>query len=180
IAWTRDERGFFYVRGGARQIVLYHRLGHAQADDQVIYENTDHPEWGYAIHVSRDGQYLLIEARTGTELQNRLYLIDLDNPGKPNLRAPLVKLFDTNDALYEFVANDGPVMYLITNKAAPRGRLVAVDINMPDANRWTTVIRETYDALVDVQRVDDRFVAHRLRDAHSVLELYAIDGASRG
>lgn len=190
IAWTRDERGFFYVRSDlraasmptrdARQAVFYHRLGRAQSDDQIVYENTDHPEWGYGIHVSRDGEYLLIEARTGTELQNRLYLIDLDNPGKPNLRAPLVKLFDANDALYEFVANDGPILYLRTNKGAPRGRLVAVDINTPDANRWTTVLRETYDALVDVQRVDDRFVAHRLHDARSVLEVYAIDGASRG
>jgi prolyl oligopeptidase len=57
---------------------------------------------------------------------------------------------------------------------------VAVDINTPDANRWTPVIRETYDPLIDVKRVDDRFVAHRLHDAHSVLELYALDGGPRG
>src|SRR5262249_36588314 len=126
------------------------------------------------------GQYLLIHARSGTDVRNRLYLIDLDNPGRPNFRAPLVKLFDVDDALYEFVANDGPVFYLRTNKDAPRGRLVAVDINTPDPNRWTTVLRETYDPLVDVKRVDDRFVAHRLRDAHSVLELYALNGGPRG
>ncbi|MGH7618486.1 MAG: prolyl oligopeptidase family serine peptidase [Gemmatimonadaceae bacterium] len=191
-AWTKDERGFFYVwadpssaaatpaRRVARQIVRYHRLGRPQSDDQTIYENTDRPDWSYGIHVSGDGQYLLVEARTGTELHNRLYLIDLDNPGRPNLRAPLVKLFDTDDALYQFVANDGPVFYLRTSNGATRGRLVAVDINTPDPNRWTTVLRETYDPLVDVIRVGDRFVAHRLHDAHSVLELYAIDGGPRG
>jgi prolyl oligopeptidase len=184
IAWTRDERGFFYVRRpaayDARQIILYHRVGRTQADDQVIYENPDRPDWEFGVRVSDDGQYLLIEARSGTELNNRLYLIDLDNPGRPNLRAPLVKLFDTNDALYEFVANEGPVFYLRTTKGAPRARLVAVDINTPDPNRWTTVLRETYDPLVDVVRVDDRFVAHRLQAAHSVLELYSLDGGSRG
>jgi prolyl oligopeptidase len=185
IAWTRDERGFFYVRKpsappGARQSILYHRVGRTQGDDQVIYENADRPDWEYGVRVSHDGQYLLIDARSGTELNNRLYLIDLDNPGRPNLRAPLVKLFDTNDALYEFVANDGPVFYLRTTKGAPRARLVAVDINTPDPNRWTTVVRENFDPLVEVVRVDDRFVAHRLRDAHSVLELYALDGGSRG
>jgi prolyl oligopeptidase len=180
VQWTRDEHGFFYVRHDARQVVYYHRLGHAQADDQIIYENADGPDWRYTIRVSQDGQYLLIAARPGADLHNRLYLIDLDNPGRPNLRAPLVKLFDTNDALYEFVANDGPVFYLRTDKGAPRGRLVAVDINTPDPNHWTSVIRETYDPLVEVVRVDDRFVAHRLRDAHSVLELYALDGGNRG
>jgi prolyl oligopeptidase len=180
VAWTRDERGFFYVRHDARQIVCYHRLGRPQSDDQTIYENADAPDWRYAVRVSEDGQYLLIAARVGTDPHNRLYLIDLDNPGRPNLRAPLVKLFDTNDALYEFVANDGPVFYLRTDKGAPRGRLVAVDINMPDANHWTAVIRETYDPLVEVVRVGDRFAAHRLRDAHSVLELYALDGGNRG
>jgi len=185
IAWTRDERGFFYVRqpattSAARQVILYHRVGRTQADDQVVYENADRPDWEYDIKVSDDGQYLLIGARSGTELNNRLFLIDLDNPGRPNLRAPLVKLFDTNDALYEFVANDGPVFYLRTTKGAPRGRLVAVDINTPDPNRWTSVLRETFDPLVEVVRVDDRFVAHRLHDAHSVLELFALDGGNRG
>ncbi len=182
IAWTRDERGFFYVRRppGARPVILYHRVGRTQASDQVIYENADRPDWEYGVRVSDDGQYLLIDVRSGSELNNRLYLIDLDNPGRPNLRAPLVKLFDTNDALYEFVANSGPVFYLRTTKSAPRARLVAVDINTPDPNRWTTVLRETYDPLVAVVRVDDRFVAHRLHDAHSVLELYALDGGSRG
>jgi len=165
---------------GARQVILYHRMGRTQADDQVIYENPDRPDWEFGIRVSDDGQYLLIEARSGTELNNRLYLIDLDNPGRPNLRAPLVKLFDANDALYEFVANEGAVFYLRTTKAAPRARLVAVDINTPDPNRWTTVLRETYDPLVEVVRVDDRFVAHRLQAAHSVLELYSLDGGSRG
>jgi prolyl oligopeptidase len=181
VAWTHDEHGFFYVRAAQnRETVLYHRVGHRQADDQVMYENADHPDWVYVVRVSHDGQYMLIEARSGTDPRNRLYLIDLDNPGKPNLRAPLVKLFDVDDALYEFVANDGPVFYLRTTKGAPRGRLVAVDINIPDPNRWTTVLRETYDPLVEVKRVDDRFVAHRLRDAHSVLELYALDGGPRG
>jgi prolyl oligopeptidase len=181
IAWTRDERGFFYVRRSApRQVVLYHRVGRTQADDQLIYENADRSDWEYRVRVSSDGQYLLIDARVGSELNNRLYLIDLDNPGRPNLRAPLVKLFDTNDALYDFVANDGPVFYLRTTKGAPRVRLVAVDINTPDPNRWTTVLRETYDPLVEVVRVDDRFVAHRLHDAHSVLDLYSLDGGNRG
>lgn len=194
LSWTRDGRGFFYVRSDltlaapasnplapeGRQRVFYHRVGKPQSDDQLIYENPDHPDWRLHAEVSEDGQYLVLALRAGTELQNRLYFIDLDNPKRPNLGAPLVKLFDANDALYDFVANQGPVFYVRTSKGAPRNRLVAVDINTPDQNRWTPVIRETYDALIDVQRIDDRFLAHRLRDAHSILELFALDGGVRG
>ena len=197
VAWTHDERGFFYVRtdigrpAGApalapygRQSVFYHRVGRAQSADQTIYENTDHPERRYDIVVSQDGQYLVIRVRAGgvgeTESQDRLYLIDLDNPGHPNLGAPLVKLLDAGDAAYDFAANNGPVFYIRTNRDAPRRKLVAVDINAPDPSRWTTVIRETYDPLIGVRRVDDRLLAHRLHDAHSVLELYGLDGTSRG
>ncbi|MEP6496141.1 MAG: prolyl oligopeptidase family serine peptidase, partial [bacterium] len=196
ISWTKDARGFFYVRSDishnttnanaallspdGRQQIYYHRTGRPQSDDHLVFESAAHPDWRLRADVSEDGQYLVITARTGTDRQNRLYLIDLDNPKRPNLGAPIVKLFDTADALYEFVSNVGPIFYIRTTKGAPRVRLVAVDINTPDENHWTTVIRETFDPLIHVERVDDRFVAHRLRDAHSVLELYALDGGVRG
>ncbi|MGE5099108.1 MAG: prolyl oligopeptidase family serine peptidase [Deltaproteobacteria bacterium] len=195
LSWTRDERGFFYVRSDAatsgptnpiapdgRQRVYYHRVGQRQSDDRLMYEAADHPDWRLRADVSEDGQYLVIAARpgAGTELANRLYFIDLDNPKRPNLGAPLVKLFDGGDALYEFISSDGPLFFIRTTKDAPRARVVAVDINSPDPDHWTTVVRETYDPLVGALRVDDRIIAHRLHDAHSVLELYSFDGGARG
>ena len=62
--------------------------------------------------------YLVIAARNGFELQNRLFLIDLDNAKRPNLGAPIVKLFDAADAVYEFAGNDGPVFFIRTTKDA--------------------------------------------------------------
>ena len=193
IAWTRDERGFFYVRTeqprsgtanplapNGHQRVFYHRVGKPQSDDRAMYDNSEHPDWRLRASVSDDGQYLIIALRPGTEPHNRLYFIDLDNPKRPDLAAPLVKLFDADDALYDFVSNEGPIFLIRTSNSAPRYRLVAVDINIPDPNRWTPIIRETYDPLVSVWRVDDRLVAHRLHDAHSSLELYALDGGARG
>ncbi len=194
LAWTNDGRGFFYTRadGGhgapttnplapdAREQIYYHRVGRAQTDDRLMFESEENPSWKLRADVSDDGQYLVISARYGFDLQNRLYLIDLDNPKRPNLDAPLVKLFDAGDAVYQFVGNRGPVFYIRTTKSAPHARVVAVDINTPDENHWTTLVRETFDALIDLRRVDDRLVVHRVRDAHSVLELYNLDGAGRG
>ena len=194
LAWTSDARGFFYTRTDAgrqapasnslapdgREQVYYHRVGRPQSEDRLMFENAEHPSWRLRAEVSNDGQYLVIDARYGFELQNRLFLIDLDNPKRPNLSAPIVRLFDAGDAVYEFSGNSGPLFYIRTTKGAPHARLVVVDINTPDENHWTTIVRETYDPIVATQRVDDRLVVRRLHDAHSVLELYALDGGPRG
>lgn len=192
IAWTADSRGFFYTRsdGGrpatanplapdGRDEVYYHRIGRPQSDDRLMFQGPDNP-WRVRADLSDDGQYLVIAARYGFDVQNRLYLFDLDNPKRPNLNAPIVKLFDRPDAVYDFAGNNGPVFFIRTTKNAPRAQLVAVDINTPDENHWTTIIRETYDPLIDIRRVDDRLIAHRLHDAHSVLELYGLNGSARG
>ncbi len=192
IAWTLDDRGFVYLRSDVgrpgnsplapqgRQQLMYHRIGQAQGSDRVIFERSDRPDWRFRVDVSQDGQYLLIAAHVKSALADRLYLVDLDNPGHPNFGAPLVTLFDAGDAQYDYVANEGPVLYLRTTKNAPRGRIVAVDINEPSEEHWTNIVRETYDPLIGAVRVGDRLVAHRLHDAHSVLELYALDGVARG
>lgn len=196
LSWTKDAHGFFYVRSDlgrgqsaantnplapdGRQQVFYHRAGRPQSDDRLMFEVAAHADWRLRADLSEDGQYLVLTARTGTDQRNRLYLIDLDNPKHPNLGAPIVTLFDAADALHEFVGNDGQILYIRTTKGAPRARVVAVDVNTPDESHWTTLIRETYDPLIEVRRVDDRFVAHRLHDTHSVLELYALDGGARG
>jgi len=190
IGWTADSRGFFYVRTLAsapdalapdgRQQVLYHRVGRGQEDDQMIFEAPEHPDWRLDARVSEDGQYVVIALTPKTEPRTRLYFIDLDNPDRPNLRAPVVKLFDTGDAFYEFVSSDGPLFFVRTNKNAPRGRVVAVDINAPDENHWTNVVRETYDALVGAVRVGNRVVAHHLKNGRSTLDLFAFDGGPRG
>ena len=194
LSWTRDERGFFYACSDSsvaaapsnplepfgRQRIFYHRLGERQTDDRLIYDDPRYSNGQLRADVSADGEYLVVVASNGIHLQSRMSFIDLDNPKHPNLGAPIVKLFDDGDAEYDFVGNNGPVFFIRTTKDAPRARLVAVDINAPDENNWTTVIRESYDPLLAVRRVDDRLIAHRLHDAHSVLELYTLNGGARG
>ncbi|MFN2398266.1 MAG: prolyl oligopeptidase family protein [Gemmatimonadaceae bacterium] len=192
IAWTKDGKGFFYSRydepkGGntlldvnRNQKLYYHRLGTPQSQDQLIYERPDHPDWGFGATVSEDGQYAVVSVSEGTDRRNRLYYIDLAAPQKPNVGAPIVKLLDAFDASYDFVGNTGPVFYVRTDNAAPRSRLIAVDINNRAARNWTTLIPQSADALENVSLVGERFVANYLHDARSVVRLYALNGASAG
>lgn len=196
IAWTHDSRGFFYERydstssasGGATSLaavgrgqkVFFHRVGQAQQRDQLIYESPEHPDWMFRVRVSDDGQYAVISIRSGSDERNRLYFIDLDNPGRPRVSAPIVRLFDNLDARYDFVSSRGQTFYVRTTRNAPRGQLVAVDINEPHEAQWQPIVREGLDAMVDARQVGNRFVVHFLRDAHSRLALYTLDGQSRG
>src|SRR5581483_891177 len=64
VSWTHDGKGFFYSRYpeptddrsvNRFQKLYYHRLGTDQANDPLIYERPDQPDWGFGSVVSDDG-----------------------------------------------------------------------------------------------------------------------------
>ena len=192
IAWTKDNKGFFYSRydeptEGNRltsvvrnQKLYYHRLGTPQSEDQLILENPDEPDWGFRADVTDDGHYAIISVWQGTDERNRLYLIDLANPRRPNVSAPVVRLFDDFDATYAFVGNVGTRLYVRTTRNAPRGKVVVFDIMTPREEHWRTIIPEAKDALVSVQHIGGRLVARYLQDARSSVRLYGLGGSPQG
>jgi len=194
-SWTHDGKGFFYSRypepvgrgadtltGVNRfQKVYYHRLGTDQGDDVLVYERSDQPDWGFSADVTDDGRYAVLHVWLGTDRRNRVYYLDLKDPKRPRVTGNVVRLLDDFDASYAFVGNDGPVFYFLTDRDAPRKRVVAIDTRHPEGGRggrarWREVIPQGDDVLEGVQIVHDTFVAHYLRDAHSRLRLYALDG----
>jgi prolyl oligopeptidase len=192
IAWTHDHAGFFYSRYPAPpednpllavnrfHRLYYHRLGTAQADDQLVYERLDQPDWGIAAHVTEDGRYLILTLWIGTDRRNRVYYVDLRDPARPDIGATPVPLLDQGDANYGFVANQGATFYFRTDLDAPRGRLLAIDIRHPERAAWREIIPQGTDVLESATLVQDTFVASCLEDAHSRLRLFALDGSARG
>ncbi|HVF39923.1 MAG TPA: hypothetical protein VM939_08480, partial [Gemmatimonadaceae bacterium] len=121
LSWTHDNRGFFYSRydeptsGNALTNVnrnhklYYHRIGRPQSRDELIFDRPDQPEWLLYGVVSDDGHYLAIQVSPSSSGKNRLYFVDLVNPGKPKITNPVVRLLDKLDAEYEFVGTRGPI-----------------------------------------------------------------------
>jgi prolyl oligopeptidase len=183
-SWTHDHQGFFYSRypepQGATlaptrfQKLYYHRLGTLQASDVLVYERPDEPDWGFGGHVTDDGRYLIITVWVGTDRRTRVYFVDLLDPGAPQVVGPVVRLLDAFDASYGFVGNDGPVFYFLTDRDAPRRRVVAIDTRQPAP--WRELVPEGRDVIDHAQFVDDALVIHALRDAHSVLGLHRPTG----
>jgi prolyl oligopeptidase len=185
ISWTHDNKGFFYSRYdeptsgnkmtnvNRNQKVYYHRVGRPQSRDELIYDRPDQPDWIFSANVSDDGQYVIITVSKGTDVRTRLYFIDLDNPGRPEINNPVVRLIDKQDAEYEFVGNNGTMFYVRTDRNAPRGRIVAISIDNPREQRWNTVVGESKDALVSATMAGEDIVGNYLQDAHSNIRFFS-------
>lgn len=195
VSWTRDNRGFFYSRYDAptsgnnltnvnqNQKLYYHRLNTPQSADPLIYDRSDEPGWLFDANVTEDGTFAIITVSAGSDRRTRLYYIFLDDAKKPKINAPVVRLIDRLDAEYSFVHNQGDNFLIRTDFGSPKGRIVSVDINSAQPNRWLTVIPEGKDALEGAQVIGNRLVVSYLQDAHSSIRLYgmpAVDDLRRG
>ncbi|MCA9060130.1 MAG: S9 family peptidase, partial [Planctomycetaceae bacterium] len=184
VDWTPDGAGFFYARyeqpeeGAAFQSlnlnmkVYYHKVGTPQADDVLIYERPDHPEWGFQVTVSEDGHYLILTVWVGTDDRYRIVVKDLTDP-----QAVPYELIDNFEYEYSFVGNDGPLLYFQTNLEAPRRRVIAIDLQQPAQEHWKEVIPQTENALSSVGLVGDLFFCDYLKDATTQIRLHALDGS---
>ena len=185
ISWTHDDKGFFYSRyaeptSGNKMTsvnrnhkIYYHRIGRPQSSDELIYDRPDQPDWLLFGSVTDDGQYLIITVAQGTDVRNRLYFIDLDNPGRPKINNPVFRLIDRFDAEYEFVGNRGTMFYVRTDRNAPKGRIVAISIENPREERWNTIVAESKDALVTATTAGEDIVANYLKDAQSSIRFFS-------
>jgi prolyl oligopeptidase len=185
-SWTKDNRGFFYSRydepaegeklTGANyfQKVFYHKLGTHQSEDKLVYDRKDHKDWGFGANVTDDGEYLILSVWQGTRRENQVFYQSL--AGKEPVRAKTVELLTGFDADYNFVGNDGGLFYFLTDKNAPRRRLVAIDIERPAPEHWRELVPQTDDILERVSLVGDRFFAIYLRDASSRVKVFDLAG----
>jgi len=182
-SWTHDDEGFFYSRYDEPnektqledvnfyQKLYYHQLGKPQSEDTLIYHRPDQKEWGFSGGVTEDGRYLIISVWSGTDSKNLLFYKDLTNPN-----AEVVELINEFEADYSFIDNDGSVFYFRTNLNAPRGRLIAIDTKKPARENWQEIIPQSAETLESVSILNNQLVADYLKDAHSQIKIFDLQG----
>ncbi|MEM7736528.1 MAG: prolyl oligopeptidase family serine peptidase [Deinococcota bacterium] len=188
-AWQPDGSGFYYQRyaqpaedaaytqtNQAPQL-CFHKLGTPQAEDVVVYERPDKPEWGFGAYITRDGKYLLLYINKGTDPRNLLFYqpLTVDQVARADKFKPIADEFVAN---YTFVGHDGATFYIQTDEDAPRSKLMAFNT---EAGSWQTILAEEDRVLDDVSHVtrngaEAEFIAHYLEDASSRLERYSLAG----
>jgi len=187
VSWTPGGRGFFYSRypesgtpgdyDDSRQIsIWYHEVGSPQADDRPIFSVSDHPTRNPYGSVTDDGRYLVISLFDGYA-SNGVYLMPLED-GRPG--GAVVRLLDDWDARYEFLGNVGEQFFFKTTNAAPRGRVIEIDLQRPDPSHWRTLVPEQAQALDGVSFVGGLLIVRYIVDAHAQVRVLSLSGADLG
>lgn len=192
--WSADSRGFFYVHQFAPgpgdgfalrgPSVRYHVLNTPQTDDRILFRTPeDNVELVLEMRVTDDDRYLVISEGTGAHWEefswivSRLHVLDLGKDRSPVLTGAVLPLSGTRDAGYRVISSEGPVLTVMTDRGAPRKRLVAIDLKDPAPDRWRTIIPEASGVLQRVLRTKAGFLAVYLDDLRQVVR--AFDSAGR-
>ncbi len=191
--WLPDESGFLYWRYpepaaaqftaamGAGELVL-HRLGDDPASDDLVWSRPDAHEWIASPWVAADGAWLVLIASPGTDSRTivQAWRLVVDRTGRCTVDADPIAVVDDLADAHNVVASDGDTLFLRTERDAPRGRLVAVDLAALDLP-WTDVIaRHATDVLVDISPAAGVFVLLWSSDAAHRIEIVDRAGRSVG
>ena len=186
IAWKRDGGGFFYSRfpepkeGAAfqslnlNQSIWFHAVGTAQATDVQIHATPSQPKLNHGAEVSDDGRWLIISSSAGTDPRNAVTLVALDEAAaKPRT---LIANLD-ND--WAFAGSNGNRMWFRTDKDAPKGRIVRIDVAKARA-KPVEIVAQTTDTLVGASMVGSHLIVAYLGDAKSQAERFTLEGKPLG
>ena len=180
--WTAEGDGFYYSRFPAvpegedkltsaneNSQVYFHKVGTPQSEDTLIYEDPENPTYSFSVSTTEDGEWAVMWIGEGTERRNRLWIRPANSDGEWQ------KLFDDFDAYYWLVGNIGSTFYLETDKDAPMGRLVSYDVTA-EAPELVEVLAEQPETLGGTSLVGGRLIATWLKDAHTLVKLFELDG----
>jgi prolyl oligopeptidase len=180
LAWFGD--GFFYSRYPPPQDghdlssrndghqVYYHRLGTAQADDRLVYEDKTHPQRFHIVETTEDERFaiLAVSERAQGKDGNALFFCDLSR--EEAAFTPIVAEV-TNDR-FQVIDNLGDNFLILTNHDAPNGRIALYDRKAG----WRDVLPETTDTLSSVSTQGGKLFVTYARDVTSHPYVYSLDG----
>jgi len=177
-SWYKD--GFYYNRYDApeegkeliskneNQKVYFHVAGTEQSEDILIYEDKEHPELTASVYTSEDMRFLYMSKGKRGANGNELYYKDLS---KNDMEfKPVVTGYDID---YSVINNIGDVIYLFTNKDAPKNKVVRYSTK---DNSFEEIIPEKNEVLSGASISHDKFFIQYMKDASDRIYTYDLKG----
>lgn len=179
ISWFKD--GFFYsayskptgsAYSGKNEYhkIFYHKLGTAQAADQLIYEDKDHALRNFYCGTSHDERFLIISGSESTS-GNSFAWKDLSK----GIKAPINWVVNSFENDYEFIDNEGDILFFKTNNAAPNGRIATLDTKAKNASLVEFIPEREY-VLENASFAGKNIVCQYLKDVASMLVVFDKSG----
>ena len=181
-AWWKD--GFFYSRypapekgselSGNNQFhsVYYHKLGTPQAEDKLVYEDKQNPDYYHFGVVTEDRKYFILYIQPGTD-GFATYYKDLEADSD---FMPLFEGFSNKNILVKHL--DGKFLVL-TDIDAPNYRVIEVDIKNPAKENWKDIIPESNNLLQTVSSGGGKLFADYLEKATTRMYQLDYDGGNK-
>ncbi len=188
IAWHPDGSGFYYSRfpepeAGAAfgasvdgHAVYFHALGLNQSEDRLIHPPTPGKALLHTVDVTPDGRYLIVYT---SALTGGVAVTVTDLSSADPAPETIVESYDDSWVL---LGNVGTKLFFATQKDAPRGRIVTLDMTEPQ-RAFSELIPERSDAVLregGSAVLGDRILLSYTIDVQSQVELYQLDGTFDG
>lgn len=151
------------------QAVYYHRIGTPQSADQLVYATPDQPTLGHGAEVTHDNRWIVITTSSGTDSKYEVSVMPVRKDGTWQPR----KLIAGLEHDWRLIEGIGDTLYFVTNKAAPKLKVVKVDLK---TNAFTEIVSERAETLDRAQIVGDKLVLSYLKDAASTAEVLTLTG----
>ncbi len=184
-AWAGN--GFYYSRYPApatgasglsakneNHMVYYHKVGTAQTEDVLIYEDKANPQRFHTTGTSEDEHYLFLTiSDRGKGLDgNAIFFMDL-GAGEKSFK-PLIKEISNDD--YSVIENTDTKFLLRTNANAPNAKVIAVDIKNPDLSKAIVIIPEKPEPLQGASTAGGKLFVDYLKDVSTRTYVYDLNG----
>ncbi len=184
LAWAGNT-GFFYSRFPApaagedfhaqnfNQAIWFHRIGTGQDADQLVYATPDRPDANHVAEVTADGRTAIITSSIGTDARYEIHTIDLAAGGPIHWQIrPLITGYQ-ND--WKLVEGLGTTLWFVTNRDAPRYRIVSIDLRKRTP-KWRDVVPEAANKLERGSIVGNKLILAYLEHASTRAVVYDLTG----
>lgn len=171
--FPQPEKGKEFQSLNTNQAVYFHKIGTPQSADQLVYSTPDRPKLGHGAEVTHDGRWMVITSSQGTDSRYEVHVKRLRG-GKWSNPETLIKGLEHD---WRLIDGMGDTLYFITNKGAPRLKVVKVDLSKGVGGaQFTDLVPEREETLERAQIVGNRLILGYLKDAASKAEVVSLDG----
>ena len=183
-AWAGD--GFFYSRYDAPEKgkelssknvnhkVYFHKLGALQSADELIYEDSAHSERFNNVATTEDARFAILSSseRGSGKQGNSLFYRDLRKGEKAF--HPIIPTI--SDDQYDVIDNIGGTFLIQTNRNAPNGKVILVDLQNPDEKNWKTIVPEKPEPIQQAGTAGGKIFITYLKDVSTRAYVYGLGG----
>ena len=184
LAWQGN--GFYYSRYDApkegkaltssndNQVVYYHNVGTSQSQDELVYEDKQHPQRFHHVATTEDERFAILTIFDGGTGKKGTAIFFRDVTGNNRAWIPLIP--EISDDLYYVIDHVGDQFLVRTNRNAPNWKVVLIDPKNPGEKNWVEVLPERLEPLQSAGTAGGKLFTAYLKDVTTRAYVYDLAG----